>query len=291
MTLPNGATLGIGPDNTPTLVLQTADSTATIALHGATVLSFVPTKQRDLIWLSPKASAAVGKAIRGGIPLCGPWFGPHLTHSAGPMHGLMRTRAWTLQRVERLADHRLRADFHLELPPQRELGWVHAAAASFTVTAGETLEIELSVRNTGRTPFMLSGALHSYFAVSDVRKIQIEGLADRAFIDYTAGGVYGRHENCPVALRGETARFFLTASPVRLVDAGWNRALNLRGWGHGATVVWNPWDKTAATMPDLGEAWPGFVCIEHANIPDTAVSLPPTMSHHLGAEIQWQPAN
>ena len=123
MQLPNGATFGTGPGNTPTLVLQGANSVASIALHGATVLSFVPTGQRDLLWLSPRANVATGKAIRGGIPLCGPWFGPHMTNPAGPMHGLMRTRPWTLQHVELLADNRLRAHFHLELPPQRELVW------------------------------------------------------------------------------------------------------------------------------------------------------------------------
>lgn len=288
MTLPNGATFGAGPSNTPTLILKTAHSTATIALHGATVLSFVPTGQRDLLWVSPKANAAAGKAVRGGIPLCGPWFGPHLTNSAAPMHGLMRTRLWTLLRVELLADKRLRAEFQLELPPQRELGWHHSAAATFTLHVGESLQIELSIRNTGTTPFLLSGALHSYFAVSDVRNIKVEGLADREFIDYTAGGIRGRHDHSPVKLNEEMARFFLTDAPVCLVDAGWNRVLNLRGWGHGATIVWNPWDKTAATMPDLGDAWPGFVCIEHANVPDTAVALRPSMTHHLGAEVQGE---
>jgi glucose-6-phosphate 1-epimerase len=283
MNLPPGANLAPHSTGGDALTLTTPGGTALIALHGATVISFVPTGGRDLIWLSPKATSAGGKPLRGGIPLCGPWFGPHATHPKGPTHGLMRQRPWTLARVEALAEGRLRAEFALELPAEPALGWVHAASARCTVTVGSTVAVELTLRNIGTTPFLASGALHSYLAVGDVRRTRVEGLDDRSYIDFTNGGVRRRHGAGPVVLDREAARFFLTSDPVRVVDG--ERTIAVRSWGHGATVVWNPWDATAATMADLGDGWPGFLCVEAANIPDTAVPLPPHHSHHLGTEL------
>lgn len=289
LALPLGAEWSEHAALGPVLVLRVGGATAEVALHGATVLSYRPAgAERDLLWVSSKAAAAEGKAIRGGVPLCGPWFGPHATVAGAPMHGLMRTRAWALTRVEPVtvvAGGGLRAEFALALPAEKEKGWTHAAQATFAVTLGATLAVELTVRNTGDTPFMLSEALHTYFAVSDVRGARVDGLAERDYVDYTAGGVRRRSGLGPVALTTEAANFYLGAGAVRLVDEAWGRVITVRASGAGATVVWNPWDKTAATMGDVGEEWPRFICVENANIPQVAVPLAPAMSHHLGAEF------
>ena len=283
MNLPPGVARAPHPTGGDALTLAATGGTAVIALHGATVLSHVPTGGRDLIWLSPKATSAGGKPLRGGIPLCGPWFGPHGTYPQGPTHGLMRQRPWRLIRVEAISDGRLRAELGIDLSPEPGLGWLHRAEATVVITVGKRLAVELSVRNTGSTPFLSSGALHTYVAVTDVRSTRVEGLDDREYIDFTAGGVRRRHGIGPVLLSGESARFFLSNAPVRVVDG--ERTIAVRSWGHGATVVWNPWDRTAATMGDLGDGWPGFLCVEAANIPETAVPLAPHQSHHLGTEL------
>lgn len=285
MTLPTGARLATHPLVGDVLELATPAGAAVIALHGATIISYVPTGARDLLWLSPKAAATPGKAIRGGVPLCGPWFGPHAHVASAPMHGLMRITRWSLHGVEALADGALRARFDLELPAQPEAGWPHAATARFEVTLGAALKFELTVRNTGRTPFLVSGALHTYFAVSDIRHTAVEGLAEREYMDYTGGGVLRRHGAGAVKLDQEAARFFLANAPTRIVDAGWNRAIDVSSWGAGATVVWNPWEKTGTATGDIAAHWPEFICVEAANIPATAVPLPPSQSHHLGQRI------
>jgi glucose-6-phosphate 1-epimerase len=288
--LPPGASLsddGLVPS--PLLSLEGPGGTARIALYGATLLSYVPKQGpsagRDLLWLSPKATCGDGKPIRGGVPVCGPWFGPHPSLSTAPLHGLFRIRLWELVRVERFDDGTLRAELSLSLPPARELGWPHAAAATFVVTVGSTLSLELSVRNAGSSPFVLSEALHTHFAVSDVREVRVEGLAEREFVDLTGGGVRRRHGEGPVALTGEAAHFFLSSAPVRLVDPVWKQAVSLRSWGAASVPVWNPWEKAGAAQADIGAEWPRFLCVETANIPDTAVLLPPSQSHHLGVEI------
>jgi len=287
--LPAGATLSDSPLGCQVLKLAAKGGTVTVALTGATVLSYIPdagpSAGRDLLWLSPKATARDGKPIRGGVPVCGPWFGPHPSLQGAPIHGLLRIRTWTLSRVEALPDGGLHAELTIDLPPARELGWNHSAAASFDITVNSSLHLELSVRNTGSSPFVLSNALHTYFCTSDVRQVRVEGLADREYVDFTGGGVRRRYPNTPVTLTQESAWFFLSGSPVRLVDEAWGRAINLRPWGSAATPVWNPWEKTALGIADIGADWTGFVCVETANIPDTGVPLPPSMTQHLGVEI------
>lgn len=295
-SLPSGASLVDAAKLGPVLVLNTPAGSARIALHGATVLSYVPAvgpgAGRDLFWVSPDTVAASGKAIRGGVPLCGPWFGPLAQVPQAPAHGLMRTRAWTLERVERVhseSGEGLRASLTLALPADTSNGWGHDAAAQLEVMLGDTLQIELTVRNVGSTPFLLSGALHTYFAVSDVRQVSVEGLAGQEFIDFTHGGVRRRAGLEPLRLDREAAEFYLTGAPVVLMDPVWQRRIRLRGWGAGATVVWNPWEQTAAGMGDVGSHWPHFICVENANVPHTAVALSPHQSQHMGVEFSLTP--
>ncbi len=283
--LPASACLAADPKLGPCLHLKTAHGTAVVALHGATVVSYVPTGAKDLLWLSPDAAAAPGKAIRGGIPLCGPWFGPHALVPNAPMHGLLRIQAWNLLRVEETAAS-VRADFTLALPAEPARGWAHTAEALCTVTLGTALEVELSLRNTGTTPFLVSGALHTYLTVGNVHQAAVRGVADREYIDYTHGRVRRRAAAGDLVLTEESARFFLTSAPVSLLDPVLKRTIAVESNGHGATVVWNPWDKTAATMADVGTRWPEFVCIEAANIPETAVPLAPSLTHHLATRLR-----
>jgi glucose-6-phosphate 1-epimerase len=284
LPLPESASLAEHPRLGTCLTLKSAHGTAIVALHGATAFSYVPTGAEDLLWLSPDAVASPGKAIRGGIPLCGPWFGPHALLASASMHGLLRTQAWTLLRVEETAAG-IRAEFTLSLPADPGRGWVHTAEALCTVTLENALVVELTLRNTGTTPLLVSGALHTYLAVGDVRQASVTGVGDRDYIDYTHGRVRRRAAAGDLVLNEESARFFFTQAPVSLVDPVFKRTIQVESSGHGATVVWNPWDKTAATMADVGDRWPEFICIEAANIPETAVPLAPATSHHLTTRL------
>ncbi|MBN1404310.1 MAG: D-hexose-6-phosphate mutarotase [Opitutales bacterium] len=269
------------------LSLSTKHSSAEIALHGATVISFVnkDPESRPLFWLSPKASGASGKAIRGGVPLCAPWFGPHPTASTAPAHGIVRTGEWELLRVEECEDESQCATFSMDLPRDTGKGWNHDARAEFVVTIGKTLKMELSIRNTGSEPFMLSEAMHNYFAVSDVRNVSVDGLDNCEYLDFSGDGKRHSHGLGPLTLSGEAAHMFYTGKPVKIVDREWAREISIRGWGAASTVVWNPWDRTASTMSDVGGEWPRFICVENANIPDVSVLLAPNTSHHMGTEI------
>lgn len=201
------------------------------------------------------------------------------------MHGLLRTQPWNLLRVEDTPTG-VRAEFTLDLPADPVRGWAHTAEALCTVTLGTALDVELAIRNIGTTPFLVSGALHTYLTVGDVRQAAVHGVADREYIDYSNGRGRRRAEAGDLILTEESARFFFTSAPVSLIDPVLGRTIVIESAGHGATVVWNPWDKTAATMNDVGTRWPEFICIEAANIPETAVPLPPSCSHHLATRLK-----
>lgn len=271
------------------LCLSTPDSRAEIALRGATVLSFAPKlangDDRSVLWLSRDATAASGKAIRGGVPVCAPWFGPHPNAAGAPAHGLARITDWELLRVEELDGGSLKAVFAADFPKIADKGWNHDVSMTFTVTLGKELEMELTVRNTGTEAFLLSEALHTYFAVSDVRKVRVEGLENIAYLDFAGDGKRHMTNHQPLTLAGETTYMFYSVRPVRLVDEGSSRVISIRGHGAANSIVWNPWEKTASKAADILDQWPGFLCVETANIPDSAILLPPCTSRHMGTTI------
>jgi glucose-6-phosphate 1-epimerase len=269
------------------LTLSSAASTAEVALCGATVISFAPNGQRPVLWLSKTTSSAGNKPLRGGIPVCAPWFGPHPTASAhgAPYHGVVRTKVWTITRVEELESGAVRATLEVEAPRDLSQGWNHDAQASLVVTVGTTLSIELSVRNTGSDSFLLSNGLHTYFAVSDVRGVRVEGLENTEYLAFAADGRRRMHGEGPVVMKGEAADMFYTGRPVRLVDETWHRAIDIKGHGAATTIVWNPWETTGMKAGDIGSQWPEFICVENANIADVAVPLAPNTSYHTGTDI------
>ncbi len=267
----------------PALHLHNVHGEAIVHRHGAHVTHFQPAGQRPVLWLSDRSPFQDGKPIRGGVPICAPWFGPHPTDPGLPAHGLVRTRAWAVVRGEELPDGRTRVELALASDPALLAMWPHPFAAALTVTVGATLELELSLRNTGSSPILLSEALHSYFAVSDVRNIRVTGLGDTMYLDKVAGGTRTRQGPEPIAFIGQTDRVYFSSGPATVIDdPGLARRIVVSKSGSGATVVWNPWAEKAATMSDVGaDAWPGMVCVEAANAADSTVVVPPDFTHHL----------
>lgn len=150
---------------------------------------------------------------------------------------------------------------------------------------GVELDVTLTIRNTGSTPFLCSSALHTYLAISDIHTASIEGLAQCDYVDYSDGSACKRWGDEPVRLTTESAYFFFNSSPVLLHDPKRARPVQVKLSGAAATVVWNPGESTGMKMSDVGKEWSKFICIESANIPETAVSLAPSCSHHLGTRI------
>jgi D-hexose-6-phosphate mutarotase len=150
--------------------------------------------------------------------------------------------------------------------------------------------MELTTRNVDSAPATFEAALHSYFAVSDVRQVRVHGLEGAAFVDKTAALARRPPEGAPLALAAETDRVYLGAKgTVTIEDPGGRRRIVIAKSGSATTVVWNPWVAKARAMPDFGdEEWTGMLCVETANAMDDALTLPPGASHVMTATLEVQ---
>jgi glucose-6-phosphate 1-epimerase len=260
--------------------LTTDASTCTIALHGAQVLAFAPRDGRDWLWVSDKATFAIGKALRGGIPVCFPWFGPHPDGGGRPAHGFARTRVWRLSRVEAVTRARVRAELELTSDVDTLRVFPHAFTARLAVTAGEGLELAFEVANTGTAPFGFEVALHTYFAVGAASATAVEGLTGRAYADKVAGGALRRQDGAPVRFEGEVDRVYDSGGPVLIADPTRADPIRVEATGAGSTIVWNPGPAKTATLADMApDGFNDFVCVETGNVGDQRVTLAPGARH------------
>ena len=270
--------------------LETGGATAVVALKGGQVLSFVPAgSASDVLWLSPEARLDGAKAVRGGIPVCWPWFGPHPREAGWPAHGVARTAAWQVISTEKSGGGvRLRLGFQPDAgvtgSPGRDVGVV------LEVTLGEALDLALVTRNDGPDAIEITQALHTYLRVGDIADISIAGLEHRDYVDQLSAGVLRRQVG-PVTITGEVDRIYLESEDaVAVSDPALGRRIIVTKSGSASTVVWNPWVEKAARLGDLGsDGYRRFVCVETANAgPDRRV-IAPGCTHTLRATIAVAP--
>lgn len=282
--LPESVVLLAGAGGLPMLRAETARASAQVYLHGAHLTAWTPAGQRPVIWTSDHARFAAGKAIRGGIPICFPWFGPGREPGlAPPAHGFARIATWRLvdaqddDGVLTLVLRLTRAEI-ADLAPA---AWPHEFEATFTMRIGAELQVALEVRNTGDTELSFEEALHTYLAVEDVRATSIRGLEGAAYLDKAPGdGPEEAVQHGAIEPASETDRIYRSAATVLVSDG--TRTIGVAKEGSADTVVWNPWTAKAAAMADFGDdEWTGMVCVESANVLDAAVELPPGRCHRL----------
>jgi glucose-6-phosphate 1-epimerase len=267
---PSVRTTEIAP-GCPVLEIDHAQCSAKVALHGAQVLSWKPADETEVLYLSPDAVFKEGKAIRGGIPVCWPWFNAHPADPEMPSHGIARTRFWDLLEA-RESEHGVLLKFGMS-----EGIW----HATLTVSAGEELEVVLETRNPNEIPVLVSGALHSYLAVPDIAQVRVVNLYAAAYLDNT-GTPARRIQKGDLRFRGEVDSIYDSSSSVLLVDDLSGRTLMIGKSGSPSTVVWNPWNQKAEALPDLpDEGYRKFCCIEAAIANDKAVIVMPGASHEL----------
>lgn len=265
----------------PVARLAHGGSNAIVALQGAQVISYTADGLGELLWLSPQAKLGTGKAVRGGIPVCWPWFGPHPENTSHPAHGLVRARPWRV--VETSADAEgTQITLALTAADCADALWPPVSAVSLQVRLTQSLEVVLTTQNHGQIPLTLTQALHSYFKIGDIDAIHIGGLEDIPYIDQLEPGSL-KNESSEVRVCGEIDRIYQgPTSHIALSDAALGRRLLIRSQGSASAVVWNPWIEKSARLGDLGEdGYRGMVCIETANAGDDRVALDPGDKHAL----------
>lgn len=265
-------------------VVNTPVSIGEIYLHGAHVTKFVAQGQKPLLWMSEKSVFEAEKPIRGGVPICFPWFGPLASDPKAPGHGFARTKPWDVLSASALPSGAIA----LELQTM-----INDFAVKFEVTFAESLRMALKVelKSSAPAPVTFEEALHTYFAISDIREISIEGLESTDFIDKVDGAKQKPAAGQPIRFDGECDRVYLdTTQTCLLRDPGFQRTIQVSKTESHSTVVWNPWIEKSARMADFGDdEWPGMVCIETANVASNSIELHPGQSHVMTTEISSHP--
>jgi glucose-6-phosphate 1-epimerase len=258
-------------------VVSRGGMTGEVFLQGAQVNAWQPPGAQPVIFTSSHAVFAPGKAIRGGVPVIFPWFGPHPSDPAAPQHGVVRAAAWQLDNVEQDSDA---VTLALSVA-------LDGFALTCRVSFGTELRIALAARNTSNNALDFEEALHTYFAVSDVERVSVSGLEGSGFIDKTAGMQRRPPSGAPLSLAKETDSVYLD-TPGRLVihDPAWRRRIVIEKSAAASTIVWNPWPEKAAAMADLGaDNWRGMLCVETGNVADNRVRLAPGTAHEMTTRI------
>jgi glucose-6-phosphate 1-epimerase len=271
-----------------------------IAQQGAQILSYQRDGEQPLIWLNERAVFKQGTPIRAGMPVCWPWFGnlarnPQAVQAMrsatdeASAHGLVRAQDWQLLGIDS-SDGNLRIDFTLPQANGELPGWPHSVDLKLTIELGEHLVVKLSSHNLGDQEVSISQALHTYFAVSDVRDVSVQGVAGLNYIE-TLEDWQVRSQTGDLHFNGETDRIYQkTPAQLSIVDPTWNRRIELTSEGSNSAVIWNPWADRAAQLSDMADdGWQRMLCIETANVMDDIVTLLPGGSHTLGFTLASYP--
>jgi len=274
-----------GPEGFPIALVTTRHATAAITPYGAQLLSYsFASDPRDLLFLSEKAIFREGTPIRGGVPICWPWFGPDPQGLGRSDHGLARTRMWSVVSSDLLSDQECSVTFELTDTPETYALWAYRFRLTLTLTVGKALTMELTTHNLGDTVMELTQALHTYFAVGDITHTNVTGLEGFTYSDKTDGGAEKR-EDIAIRIDAETDRIYpFDGGDILINDGTLKRTIRIGCEGSKTAVVWNPWSRVCEQKADLSrEDYKKTVCIETANAGDEIVFVQPEESYTLKA--------
>ncbi|HLP17833.1 MAG TPA: D-hexose-6-phosphate mutarotase [Bacteroidota bacterium] len=275
-----------GRGGLPTAILHSTHAEAVVCLYGAQVLSYSPKGLRDLLWMSGNSEFQQGKPIRGGIPVCFPWFGPHVSDPKKPQHGFARLQLWTVAGASVYADGTVELRLSLSDNEETHALWPYAFAAEVVIRVGTDLDVTLRCTNTGTEAFTYTDALHSYFAVSDIGNVKISGLQGTEYYFGTATDSQPQQEEHLKIRQEENRRYIETSADCVIHDAAVPGPIRVAKRGSRVTVVWNPWKETAKQISDMpDEGYKTMICVEAVNAYGDAVTLQPGATFNLGTTI------
>lgn len=266
--------------------IQNEYAQAKISINGGQVLHFQPTNEEDVLWLSPNSELKAGRPIRGGIPVCWPWFGPHAERADFPLHGFARLLPWEVVSSNKNDKGEIELALCLQHNDDTIKYWPYQFKLALKVTVGKELTVELTTFNEDNKPFIISEALHSYFLVQQVDKIAIDGLDKVAYWDKVDG--MNKIQDGLVKISEETDHVYLnTPASCFLSLPSFKRRIQVDKDGSHTTVIWNPWREKAAKTPDIGESvFHKMVCVETANAFQNQIQIAPGASHRMKTVIR-----
>ncbi|MCB5185356.1 D-hexose-6-phosphate mutarotase [Methylobacillus gramineus] len=274
-----------------TLDIENPHATAKVALQGGHVMQWNPRHaEAPVLWLSDQARFVSGRSIRGGVPVCWPWFGPHPTDETLCPHGFARVVPWEVVDAKPEDNNTTSVVMRLAESRQVEKQWPYLCDLTLTINIGPVLKMALSTTNNGDVPFVIGEALHTYFQVSDIEVVKITGLDHAEYEDKVEDYALKRQFG-DISFSDEVDRVYLhTESTCVLEDPGLRRKIIIEKSGSSSTVVWTPWERKAAEIGDLGShyGWRQMVCVESSNVRDNAVTVAPGETHVLTVQYSTE---
>jgi glucose-6-phosphate 1-epimerase len=260
-------------------------ATGEMFLHGAHVTSWMPAGAGEVLFLSLQSRWENGRAIRGGIPICFPWFGDKADDPQAPAHGFVRTQTWQLESIMQHGGA-VTVSMFTESSEATKRWWPADFRLVHRASFGADLSLELEVTNAGSTSLRFEEALHTYHRVGNIEIVRVRGLEGVRYVDKTDSNRV-KSEEGEIAITSEADRIYLnTTGAIVLQDPVLNRRTLVTKENSSTTVVWNPWVKKAQTLPDLGDdEWRRMVCIETCNVRKFAVDLVSGQQHTMTARI------
>jgi len=274
-----------GNGGLPKVRIASPTASAEIYLHGAQVTSWAPSGAEEVLFLSRQTLWQDGHAIRGGIPICFPWFRAKADDPHAPAHGFVRTKAWQLESISRNGDAVI-VSLSTESDEDTRKWWPGEFRLVHRVTFGSQLKLELTVTNLGATSLRLEEALHAYHRVGHVENIRLRGLDGVAYLDNTDSNREKMQSGDLVQAAQTDSAYLNTRHALELVDPGLRRRILVAKENSLTTVVWNPWSEGTRLLSDLGDdEWQRMLCVEASNILAFALILAPGEQHTMTAII------
>lgn len=263
-------------------------STSAVFDHGAHVIEWTPAGHAPVLWMSAHSAFDSSHAIRGGVPICFPWFGNGRTGAMTPSHGFARLSTWQLLALVE-SPTGVRVTYGLDCADLAgSPGRLHA---ELVADFGSDLVLEFTVTNRDSAVIEFEEALHTYLAVGDIRHTRVTGLDGVTYVDWApAAPSESAVQAGDITFREETDRLYLSGADVVVEDPVLGRRITVSRTNAAGVVVWNPWATKAATLQDFGDdEWTGMLCIEGTNVLGHAVRLDPGSTHTMGYRLHVEP--
>ncbi|MGA7919195.1 MAG: D-hexose-6-phosphate mutarotase [Candidatus Acidiferrales bacterium] len=284
--IPGIAQVVEGNGGLPKVQITSVEAAGEMYLHGAQVTSWKPAAGQEVFFLSSLSRWIEGQAIRGGVPICFPWFGGKKDDPKAPAHGFVRTKAWQLESIAQ-AGAAVTVSMFTESSESTKKWWPGEFRLVHRVTFGAELSLELLVMNTGRTSLPFEEALHAYYRVGNVEKVRVWGLDRVHYFDKTDSN-REKLQDGEITVVSEIDRVYLnTRDEIGLEDSLLHRRTRITKENSRTTVVWNPWVQKAHSLSDFADdEWRQMICIETSNVADFAVDLAPDQQHKMKAVMR-----
>jgi glucose-6-phosphate 1-epimerase len=283
--IPGVASVSKGNSGLARVQISGAFGEGEMYLHGAHVTSWKPAGHDEVLFVSSKSRWEEGQAIRGGIPICFPWFRGKVDDPHAPAHGFVRTKTWQLESITK-NENGVAVIMSTQSDERTRKWWPGEFRLVHRVTFGSDLRLELICRNTGITPFRFEEALHTYNRIANIQHVQVQGLDGVSYLDNTESNKEKTQRGDVVIASLTDSAYCNTQNEVDLLDPNKKRRIRLRKENSLSTVVWNPWSEGAARLHDLGDGeWAQFLCVEASNIMDSAIHLAPGEEHRMAAVL------